>query len=104
MGPTEFMKKQIEEKLVSGFKCIKLKIGAIDFKQELNLLAFIRSHFDENTVEIRVDANGAFNEIEALDKINQLAVYKIHSIEQPVKTKQLKAMAKLCKKRQFRLL
>ena len=98
MGPTEFMKKQIEEKLVSGFKCIKLKIGAIDFKQELNLLAFIRSHFDENTVEIRVDANGAFNEIEALDKLNQLAVYKIHSVEQPIKTKQLKAMAELCKR------
>lgn len=97
MGEPQFMKKQIEEKLATGFTCIKLKIGAIDFKQELNLLAFIRSHFDENTIEIRVDANGAFDGSEALDKLNQLSVYKLHSIEQPVKTKQLKTMANLCK-------
>src|SRR5574343_1316750 len=86
MVEPQFMKKQIEEKLATGFTCIKLKIGAIDFKQELNLLAFIRSHFDENTIEIRVDANGAFDGSEALDKLIQLSVYKLHSIEQQVKT------------------
>ena len=84
MGTPEFMKAQIEEKLAQGFKCIKLKIGAIDFKQELDLLAFIRSHFDANTIEIRVDANGAFTTSEALDKLNQLSVYELHSIEQPI--------------------
>ena len=97
MGSPEFMKAQIEEKLEQGFTCIKLKIGAIDFQQELDLLAYIRSHFDENIIEIRVDANGAFDGSEALDKLNQLSVYKLHSIEQPVKTKQLKTMANLCK-------
>ncbi|WMW78663.1 o-succinylbenzoate synthase [Flavobacterium sp. 20NA77.7] len=101
MGEPEFMKTQIEEKLSDGFKCIKLKIGAIDFQQELDLLAFIRSHFDEKIIELRVDANGAFTESEALHKLNQLAVYKLHSIEQPIQKGQEKIMAKLCKQTPF---
>jgi len=101
MGEPEFMKTQIEEKLAQGFKCIKLKIGAIDFQQELDLLGYIRSHFDENTIEIRVDANGAFTESEALHKLNQLAVYKLHSIEQPIQKGQKRAMATLCKQTPF---
>ena len=60
MGEPLFMKKQIDEKLAQGFHCIKLKIGAIDFKKELELLEFIRANFDEKSIEIRVDANGAF--------------------------------------------
>lgn len=75
------MKTQIEEKLAQGFSCIKLKIGAIDFEKELGLLRFIRQNFDANTIEIRVDANGAFDSNEALSKLNQLAEFELHSIE-----------------------
>ncbi|MCO6162986.1 o-succinylbenzoate synthase [Flavobacterium sp. NRK F7] len=98
MGEEAFMKTQIEEKLTQGFRCIKLKIGAIDFQKELGLLAFIRNHFDEKTVEIRVDANGAFALNEALDKLNQLAEYKLHSIEQPIAKNNTDTMSELCKK------
>lgn len=101
MGSPEFMKAQIEEKLEQGFTCIKLKIGAIDFQQELDLLAYIRSHFDEKTIEIRVDANGAFDSTEALNKLNQLHVYKLHSIEQPIKAGQIIEMSDLCQKTPF---
>ena len=66
MGEEDFMKAQIEEKLAQGFNCIKLKIGAIDFQKELDLLGFIRNNFDAQTIEIRVDANGAFSLNEAL--------------------------------------
>lgn len=97
MGEESFMKAQIEEKLAQGFRCIKLKIGAIDFEKELGLLRFIRQHFDEKTIEIRVDANGAFDSIEALDKLNQLAGYKLHSIEQPITKNYTDRMAELCK-------
>ncbi|MBN8641518.1 MAG: o-succinylbenzoate synthase [Flavobacteriales bacterium] len=97
MGEESFMKQQIEEKLAQGFSCIKLKIGAIDFQKELDLLRFIRSNFDENTVEIRVDANGAFCENDALDKLNQLAGFKLHSIEQPIAKNHTDTMAELCK-------
>jgi o-succinylbenzoate synthase len=97
MGDEVFMKEQIEEKLAQGFHCIKLKIGAIDFQKELDLLHFIRQNFDENTIEIRVDANGAFSEDLALNKLNQLAVYKLHSIEQPIAKNHTNTMAVLCK-------
>ncbi|MFT7251967.1 MAG: O-succinylbenzoate synthase [Flavobacterium sp.] len=97
MGEESFMKQQIEEKLAQGFTCIKLKIGAIDFEKELGLLRFIRQHFDEKTIEIRVDANGAFSSNDALHKIKQLAVYKLHSIEQPIQKNNTDRMAELCK-------
>jgi len=96
MGEESFMKTQIEEKLAQGFRCIKLKIGAIDFEKEISLLKFIRNHFNEKTIEIRVDANGAFSPNEAMEKLNRLAYYKLHSIEQPIAQHQLEQMTKLC--------
>ena len=97
MGEEAFMKQQIEEKLAQGFTCIKLKIGAIDFDKELQLLRFIREHFTPEQVEIRVDANGAFDEISALDKLTQLSEFKLHSIEQPIQKNNTDSMAELCK-------
>lgn len=97
MGEESFMKAQIEEKLAQGFRCIKLKIGAIDFEKELNLLQFIRQHFDEKMIEIRVDANGAFNSNEAFNKLSQIAGYKLHSIEQPIAKNHTDKMAELCR-------
>ena len=97
MGDQGFMKQQIEEKIAQGFACIKLKIGAIDFEKELQLLQFIRHNFDSETIEIRVDANGAFSEIEALGKLNQLSGFQLHSIEQPIQKNQHDTMSFLCK-------
>lgn len=97
MGEASFMKQQIEEKLADGFRCVKLKIGAIDFDKELQLLHYIRQHFSPDQVEIRVDANGAFDTINALDKLNQLAGFKLHSIEQPIQKNNTDSMSGLCK-------
>lgn len=97
MGNEAFMKEQIQEKLADGFHCVKLKIGAIDFEKELQLLRFIRLHFTPEQIEIRVDANGAFSEIEALNKIIQLSEFEIHSIEQPVQKNYTDSMAELCR-------
>jgi len=96
MGEEAYMKQQIEEKLQAGFNCIKLKIGAIDFNKEIDLLRFIRQNFSPEEIEIRVDANGAFAVSEALDKLEQLSVFQLHSIEQPIKQGQQDAMADLC--------
>ena len=95
------MKTQIEEKLAQGFSCIKLKIGAIDFEKELGLLRFIRQNFDAKTIEIRVDANGAFDSKEALSKLKQLSEFELHSIEQPIKANQLQEMKLLCQQTPF---
>ena len=97
MGEETFMKEQIEEKLAQGFRCIKLKIGAIDFDKELQLLRFIREHFTPEQVEIRVDANGAFDSNLALNKLFQLSEFKLHSIEQPIQINHTDSMAELCK-------
>ncbi len=97
MGDASFMKQQIDDKIANGFSCIKLKIGAIDFDVEMQLLRFIREHFTPDQVEIRVDANGAFELHSALDKIAQLSEFKIHSIEQPIQKNNTDSMADLCK-------
>lgn len=97
MGDEGYMKQQIEEKLAAGFSCIKLKIGAIDFQKELDLLRFIRSNFSAERIEIRVDANSAFYSNEALDKLNKISEFQIHSIEQPIEKRQHDSMAELCK-------
>jgi o-succinylbenzoate synthase len=101
MGEEAFMKEQIEEKLEQGFTCIKLKIGAIDFQKELELLRFIRSHFSAKQIEIRVDANGAFPLNKALDKLNQLSEFELHSIEQPIQKNNTDSMAELCRTTPF---
>lgn len=95
MGSTDFMFEQIKIKLKEGYTSIKLKIGAVDFNKELELLAFIRKQFSEDEVELRVDANGAFNIHEAKEKIKQLSDYRINYIEQPIKAGQWQEMAAL---------
>lgn len=96
MGDKVFMKQQISEKLKQGFSCIKMKIGAIDFKTEIELLKSIRKEFSVSEVELRVDANGAFSPKEALEKLKILSDLKLHSIEQPIKQGQWQEMARLC--------
>jgi len=97
MGDKEFMQKQITEKIAAGYRCIKLKVGALDFETELEIIAGIRRHFSPEEIEIRLDANGGFTPEDALKKLEKLAVYHIHSIEQPIKQGQLDAMADICK-------
>jgi|TARA_B110001469_G_scaffold84559_1_gene80045 o-succinylbenzoate synthase len=96
MGDKSFMKQQIKDKLDAGFSCIKLKIGAIDFEKELELIKSIRTEFNAETIEIRVDANGAFKPDVALEKLKRLSDYNLHSIEQPIQQGQLHEMAQLC--------
>jgi len=96
MGDRQFMKAQIKEKIAQGFRCLKMKIGAIDFKSEIELLASIRKEFSIKDIELRVDANGAFKSSEALEKLKILSSYNLHSIEQPIKQGKFQEMALLC--------
>ncbi|MBZ9630837.1 o-succinylbenzoate synthase [Salegentibacter sp. LM13S] len=97
MGEKEYMKSQIQEKIEAGFDCIKMKIGAIDFETELELLKYIRSEFSSEEIELRVDANGAFKPEEALERLKRLSEFQLHSIEQPIKQGQWENMANLCR-------
>lgn len=95
MGDYRKMLQQIETKMEAGYRCIKLKIGAINFEDELTLLRHIRAHFSAKEIELRVDANGAFSPLDAMEKLNRLAELDLHSIEQPIRAGQWEAMARL---------
>ncbi|MCK5782355.1 MAG: o-succinylbenzoate synthase, partial [Flavobacteriales bacterium] len=96
MGDLEFMMEQIAYKLEDSFTCIKIKIGAINFEQEVSLIKRIRKQFSSKEIEIRVDANGGFSAEEALEKLKILSDLEIHSIEQPIKQGQIEEIAELC--------
>ena len=98
MGSENAMIKQIKTKIKAGFRCIKIKIGAIDFEKEIRILKFIRQQYKNEKISIRLDANGAFSTTDVLEKLYRLAKFDIHSIEQPIAPKQWKAMKELCKK------
>ena len=96
MGSFEEMYARLEEKLRQGFHCVKLKIGAIDFERELDLVRHIRKTFTKEQVELRVDANGGFSPQDVLARIEALACCDVHSIEQPILPHQWVEMAALC--------
>jgi len=97
MGDMDFMMDQINKKIAEGFTCIKLKVGGLDFDRECDVLDYIRKRYFRNDIVIRLDANGAFKPDDALDRLTQLARFKIHSIEQPIKAGSL-YMEELCRK------
>ena len=96
MGMTEFMQQQISEKLEKGYTTLKMKIGAISFEDELELLKNIRRYFTQEQIIIRVDANGSFSFKEIFEVLDQLSELQIHSIEQPIRQGQIKKMAEVC--------
>lgn len=97
MGSYSYMKKQVEQKLSEGYRCIKIKVGAIDFDSECKLLHDIRKKYSADKIELRVDANGAFTESDIVYKLQELSGYNLHSIEQPVATSKKELMTELCK-------
>lgn len=98
MGDKNHMRQQVKDKIKSGYTCIKLKIGALDFEEEIALLNEVRKEYSSSDIEIRVDANGAFSKLDALEKLNRLSEFHLHSIEQPIRAGQWNEMAELCLK------
>lgn len=96
MGNIEVMLSRLQEKIDAGFHCIKLKIGAINFADELSMLSAIRDKCDSKTLEIRVDANGGFNMDNVIPALHSLAEYDVHSIEQPIPAGHWDLMRFLC--------
>ncbi len=97
MGSFEEMSGRLEKKIEEGFKCVKLKIGAIDFESELELVKCIRRRFSKDSIQLRVDANGGFSVEDAPRVLERLARFDIHSIEQPIRQGHWKDMAELCR-------
>ena len=97
MGNAQEMTRRVEEKLKAGFHCVKLKIGAIDFEEEVHIIKGIRDRFPADVIQLRLDANGGFSPDNAMKKLERLAKYDIHSIEQPIRQRQWQQMAEICR-------
>lgn len=97
MGDMDFMMNQINQKVARGFKCLKLKVGGLDFDRECDILSYIRRRYFREDITIRLDANGALKIDEVLYKLDEMAKFRIHSIEQPIKPG-LEEMEELCRK------
>jgi o-succinylbenzoate synthase len=95
MGSEDFMNRQIEEKIGAGYTTLKMKVGAMDFEQECRVLERVRSRFSERQITLRVDANGAFTPENVFERLNRLADFSLHSIEQPIAPGQLELMAQV---------
>lgn len=98
MGDKATMRRRIDEKLELGFRVLKLKIGGIDFEAETDLLQYIRANYAPDTLELRLDANGSFSTADAMNRLDALSRFAIHSIEQPIKAGQPEEMASLCRR------
>jgi len=96
MGKPDFMYDQIDQKLEQGFTCLKLKIGALDFADEIDILRSIRKRYSPDELTLRVDANGAFRPSETAHRLEELSRLGIHSIEQPIKPRFVDELAELC--------
>lgn len=97
MGSFEEMAARVEEKVRAGFRCIKLKVGGIDWEKELSILRRLRERFPADELTLRVDANGAFTKENALPRLQTLADLQVHSIEQPVPSRNRELMSELCR-------
>lgn len=97
-GQLRFIKKQIQEKIYQGYKCLKLKIG-FNWNNELKILQYIRNCFSEKELELRVDANGGFSFEKARIVVEKLNILKVHSIEQPIQVNNWINMNKLCQEK-----
>ncbi len=87
------MLARMEYGVAQGFRCIKLKVGALRWEEELALLREVRRRFP--STELRVDANGAWSPEEAPAKLAALAAAGVELIEQPLRPGQPEAMAQL---------
>lgn len=93
MASPDEMEDAALAKAEAGYSCIKLKIGACDFRAELRLIERLRRRYGPERVELRLDANGAWrDDSEALSRLRALAPLDIHSLEQPVKARQEELM------------
>lgn len=96
MGSYEQMMHRLDEKIAAGFRCIKIKIGGIEFERELDMLRALRRRYPAGLLEVRLDANGGFTPDEALSRLDTLAPLGIHSLEQPIRQGQWREMARIC--------
>ena len=99
MGPIDTMLSQFDDLVERGFTTLKCKVGAHNWRLELDMLRRVRERCPADKFTLRVDANGAFSNV-SLDnlraRLEALAALDIHSIEQPLHPDDRDGLAALC--------
>lgn len=96
MADMDLMLQQIAIKIQEGYRCIKMKVGGLNFEKECDILHYVRKKYYRDNITIRLDANGAFKKEDCLYKLKELSKYSIHSIEQPIKPGQIEFLREIC--------
>ncbi len=96
MADIKTMLGECRSKIEQGFTTVKFKIGSHDFQEELDMLKQVRREYNNDDLEIRLDANGAFGVTECLEKLDRLSMLYPHSIEQPIRAGQWQALTEIC--------
>ncbi|MBU6274013.1 MAG: o-succinylbenzoate synthase [Bacteroidetes bacterium] len=96
MNEIETMRTEAHQKVQAGYSCIKLKIGALDWLAELDLLQELREAYPSERLQIRVDANGALDPDTATMRMEALQKLGVHSIEQPLAVRYDALLPQIC--------
>jgi o-succinylbenzoate synthase len=96
MGSEAMMMQQVEQKIAEKYNCIKIKVG-IDIEAEIKIIQSIRARFSIEELELRLDANGAFDYDSGLKWIDRISDLGIHSIEQPITSNDWKKYGDFCR-------
>jgi o-succinylbenzoate synthase len=78
-----------------GFRALKLKVGWGDLDADVRRATAVREAAGPE-VELRLDANGAWDEAGALEALERLAPLEPAFVEQPVPADDLGALARVC--------
>jgi L-Ala-D/L-Glu epimerase len=92
-GTPEEVARYALEAWESGYRVLKLKVGASDVDADVACVAAVREACPEAT--IRLDANGAWDEATALTAIHAFTPLHVELLEQPVPADAVEALARV---------
>jgi len=92
--PAEEAARAAQEAARSGAGTIKLKVGGRNLPEDLERIRAVRDAVGPD-IRIRIDANQAWNEGEAVEALRKLAAYEIEYCEQPVAAGSIEGMARV---------
>lgn len=78
----EDVARSAADAVAAGYDCFKLKVGMAEDEARV---AAVRDAIGPDAL-LRLDANGAWSDAEAIDRINRLSAYRLEFVEQPCAT------------------
>ena len=86
--------KAILRSVADGFRAIKIKIGDADLDKDVKTVGAVRAMIGPH-IKLMVDYNQSLNPVEACRRIERLAEFDLHWVEEPVKAEDLRGHARV---------